>query len=345
VWFLSTLTGCTFQDNQAISGADIKPRFHRTRAALTLIELLVVVAIIAILIGLLLPAVMRVRQTSAQIQCANNLKQLGLAVLNYNDTEKRLPPAQGWCPGSRPAAGVGWGGVFFHLLPYIEQGDLYKRAITQEPNPMGEAPPGQYHSAAAGVGTPSFVGANREIEIFTCPSDPSVPGGTYTDLVFDIQWGTTSYAGNMLAFAHFDNDALLSWQGMSRIPESFPDGTSNTILFAERYAVCNSTPLNLQRACLWDFWLPPENLFNGPGLDYYPYFAIPSNQGTPVGPASIFQVQPTQGNCDPSRPSTGHSGGMQVTLADASVRILASGMSGTTWWAAVTPAGKDLPDW
>ncbi len=62
---------------------------------------------------------------------------------------------------------------------------------------------------------------------------------------------------------------------------------------------------------------------------------------------SLFQMRPTPGNCDPSRASTPHAGGMQVVLADGSVRILSGGMSGTTWWAAVTPAGGEVlgPDW
>src|SRR5262249_9741834 len=124
-------------------------------------------------------------------------------------------------------------------------------------------------------------------------------------------------------------------------------GTSNTILFAERYAVCESASLGLPRACLWDFWLPPGYLFGGVGHDYFPYFALPTWNGKPIGPDSLFQVQPRPGDCDPSRASTAHPGGMQVVLADGSVRTLSAGMSGTTWWAALTPAGGEVlgSDW
>jgi prepilin-type N-terminal cleavage/methylation domain-containing protein len=322
------------------------------RTGFTLLELLVVIAIIAVLIGLLLPAVQKVREAANRIQCANNMKQLGLAAHHCNDHAGRLPPAQGWFPGAEAVPGAGWGGVFFHLLPYLEQDNLYKKAVTRGPNPFGENPgPNQpYYSSTAGVGMPSFVGANI-LKGFQCPSDPSVPSGTYTDVLFNRQWATSSYAGNFVVFAVLPNPVqynfVISYQGKSSIPRSFPDGTSNTILFAERYAVCESVDLGLPRACLWDFWLPPGYLFGGPGHAYFPYFALPTVNANPIGPASLFQVQPREGDCDPSRASTPHPGGIQVTLADGSVRTLSSRMSAATWWAAVTPAGREVlgNDW
>jgi prepilin-type N-terminal cleavage/methylation domain-containing protein len=85
----------------------------------TLIELLVVIAIIAVLIGLLLPALQKVREATNRTKCANDLKQLGLALHNVQDTQGRLPPAAATFEGAYYAP------LFFHLLPYIEQGNTF----------------------------------------------------------------------------------------------------------------------------------------------------------------------------------------------------------------------------
>src|SRR3954463_14633859 len=106
------------------------PRVRERRRAFTLIELLVVIAIIAILIALLVPAVQKVRDAAARMQCQNNLKQIGLAVHNYESAYKRLPPA---FKGDVPAAYPGFPAYFFSwsalalVNPYLEQTAIYNK--------------------------------------------------------------------------------------------------------------------------------------------------------------------------------------------------------------------------
>jgi prepilin-type N-terminal cleavage/methylation domain-containing protein len=305
------------------------------RRGLTLIELLVVLAIIAVLIGLLVPAVQKVREAANRTQCANNLRQVGLAAHNYHNTHQHLPPGMGYTPLA--TNGV-WGNHFFHLLPYLEQGTLYQRSW----NPV---------ALTAGPITMYFPGNNyvysQPLSVLLCPSDPSVDGGGVVT-INGIPWGASCYAGNSEVFALTRGNP----QGKTRLTD-IGDGTSNTVLYAEKYARCTSTVIPLDGGNLWAYCasknldLPPP--MNPPLKPFHPSFAIAGYFGAPntIDAGSIFQVQPTPGNCDPTRASTAHSSGMLVGLADSSVRTLAPGLSGTTWWASVTPSGNEVfgPDW
>jgi prepilin-type N-terminal cleavage/methylation domain-containing protein/prepilin-type processing-associated H-X9-DG protein len=296
-------------------------RFVWRGKAFTLIELLVVIAIIAILIGLLLPAVQKVREAAARMSCSNNLKQLGLATIGYADNNQmQIPPANGYEPynnGAQNQQGQTYGTQFVHILPYVEQGNLLKAS---------------FNGTIYAVNIPDNGGKDR-IKTYVCPSDPSVGYAAsvgWGDPAPNNNWGQgdCSYACNFQLFGL----PLPNSQGGSTYPASISDGTSQTIFYAEKYAGCGSpSPSGNMWAWGWD----PS--------------ASPVYAWTVTGAASKWQQQPSPWatNCNPQIASSPHTGGMNVGLADGSVRFLSQGMSGNTFWLANTPAdGTPLPsDW
>ena len=322
-----------------------------TRRGFTLIELLVVIAIIAILIGLLVPAVQKVREAASRAQCVNNLKQLGLAAHHYHDQHQHLPPGIGYYPfDANGTFGTSW----FHLLPYLDLDPLFREALGIATFQAPVGPAMVHYPGNKGV-------YSKPVKVFLCPSDPSVGPGDVVS-IDGYTFGALCYGGNGLLGVRnpLTNLPVDIPQGKNRLGD-ISDGASNTIYHAEKYARCSNSfmpPAFQDGGAAWAYgaalvfpWQPPP--MSLPVKPFFPGFAIGAlvNQGAPkaVGPGSVFQYQPTPflGNCDPTRSATAHSAGMQVGLADGSVRTLAPGISGTTWWAAVTPSGGEAPgtDW
>ena len=288
---------------------------HLRRRGFTLIELLVVIAIIAILIGLLLPAVQKVREAAARTTCSNNLKQLSLATVNAADTNGgRLPPSIGLYPSNgQQAPGNSNGGIVLHILPYFEQNNLHK-ASSRTPDPDGRNGPYQTYSQW----TPEIQ--SSIVKTVQCPTDPTQTPG---------RPARSSYGINGQIFRH-----NYQWGvSLSQFPASIPDGTSQTIFWAEKIALSDSGSYNDN---FWPDWGP---------------IVISSDLGHPTGNAAIPQFQPRLVNgagyqTDGGRCSTFHNN-IQVGLGDGSVRSVGRSISGASWWAACTPSNNDIigADW
>jgi prepilin-type processing-associated H-X9-DG protein len=284
------------------------------------VELLVVIAIIAILIGLLLPAVQKIREAANRMKCSNNLKQLSLGTMNCADTyDGKLPPSIGlYSSNGSPSPNNSNGGLFLHLLPFIEQDNLFKATLTN-PDPDGRngnnPTYSQWTSAAQ----------NGSVRTLQCPTDPTLKannGGL----------GRTSYAINGQVFRHNYN-----WGGvgLTTYPSGIPDGTSNTVFYAEkvsRVATCNSC-CNPYVDNYWPDWGP---------------IISSSDCGMPTGAGAMFQVRPSgyPANADGGRASSPHAGGINVAFGDGSVRFVRDSVSPLVWWAGLTPDGGEAgPNW
>jgi prepilin-type N-terminal cleavage/methylation domain-containing protein/prepilin-type processing-associated H-X9-DG protein len=279
----------------------------------TLIELLVVIAIIAILIGLLVPAVQKVRQAAARLQCSNNLHQQSLACVNAADTnDGKLPPSVGLYPMNFAASGNSDGGLYLHLLPYMEQQNLYNAGLGGDGRNGNLPTYNQWNM--------NSQGSNMNVKTLICPSDHTHPNAPA---------GYASYGVNGQIFRHNYNWGGI---GLARYPGSLLDGTSNTIFFTEKLSQCNSGNYNNN---YWPDWGPIMMSADEDGI---------------TGPAGTSMQVAPKGDpaaCNGAFASGDHTGGVNVALGDGSVRFVSSGVSLGTWWAAFTPAAGDLlgSDW
>jgi prepilin-type N-terminal cleavage/methylation domain-containing protein len=271
----------------------------RRRPGFTLIELLVVIAIIAILIGLLVPAVQKVRDAAARTQTSNNLGQCGKAVHLSHDQFKKYPPYYGVYGGLTASFHV-------HILPYIEQAPLYNQIKVGNLAGLATAIVPPYLSPqdftqtnngirATNMALNTYIFYNPGSASTTSPTVPTAAGGVLSSTIYP------------------------------KMPATFQDGTSNTVLFATKYMVNSST----------------TNTFDSNSLTAGGYFGSGAAAITPI------QFAPIQSAATAGNPQAMQSQGMQVCLADASVRTVGSDVSGTTWIVAVLPSdGYPMPsDW
>jgi prepilin-type N-terminal cleavage/methylation domain-containing protein len=211
--------------------------------------------------------------------------------------------------------GVDWP-VFWHLLPYLDGGD----AILEQwrTNPSSQV----------------------NVKVFLNPADPTLLLNQPGLISGEPVGNRSSYPVNTVAFA-----------GRPALPHSFPDGTSNTIAFAEHYTMCKDTMYNytlgislgpqVRRATFAD---------RGPIASPFGFFSlndvIPVTSGSPPitrasTPGLTFQVRPKVEDCNPLIPQTPHEGGMLAAMADGSVQKVRPGVAETVFWALVTPAGGE----
>ncbi len=337
----------------------------RSRRAFTLIELLVVIAIVAILIALLMSAVQKVRQSATRAQCQNNLKQIGLALHNFQAEHKYLPPAFPATPkppyvGLVPDYFYSWS-VLAQLNPYLEQTAIFNQMNLEVP---------MYTLPTLNVLPENKFALQQVIPTFLCPADKmrSVGSGYGVPSFGPVNYGACTGSGATSGAAPYgspwDADGIFRAKAKTTLKE-ITDGLSSTVAFSEStlgegpnsvsgaipgrpdvvYASVPPplTPSACASANLWNVQLPRGYLWASGEIrcasynHFYPpnppQYDCVANLSTP-GPQQFTAV-----GFKAAR--SFHPGGVNVLLADGAVRFITNDILPETWTALSTRAGSE----
>ncbi len=301
----------------------------------TLIELLVVIAIIAILIGLLLPAVQKVREASARSTCQNNLKQIGLALENYEGTYAVYPAGRRGCDGittyecanfptSGTTANRAGASGFVYLLPYLEAQSLYNQ-FNQADLPWGT------YSTTWDTASNNAVALVARPKTFVCPSDTADPTLVYAAGAGNVTVATGSYAfvhGTIGPSSGTSDVLKMRNTGMfgyliQRTRKEMLDGSSNTMMVGEAINGHNNESYN--------FWTLGSRLESGLRSTENP-MNTPAGTGITTSPYGIALNAAFASN---------HPNGVNFQFADGHVAFLSQTISLTLYKALSTRAGGE----
>ncbi len=260
---------------------------RRGRPGFRLVDLLAVLFLVAVLIGLLMPAVQRTHRDDARTQCINNLKQIALGVHNYAATYNNALPALA-SDRAKPKYGDYNGGIFFTLLPFIEYQVHYENGTALKPQAVWSDPiPPRSNTTLTAANLPL---QSAYLKRLVCCADATVVNGLSTNQLTTnaaagvYPWAASSYAANYQLFGTVNNlpadgATVTDKQNNACAPAynigNIPDGSSYTVMFGEQFAACGNAGGNL--------WAYP-GLGNYAASNYAPQPAGPGITNAPGAP-------------------------------------------------------------